>query len=144
MVNAINCLFPSRNDARYKEHLRTHTTHKCETCGEVIQGTIKPKACWVIRWLTLQFLYLLPGLRTYQKHVKRVHLNIIKDPVQCSHCPKQCASNHKLKLHILTAHTADADKPFQCGWCDKGFCKRERRDQHVNSVHTRSTKYTCR
>ena len=62
----------------------------------------------------------------------------------CPYCPTDFLTNYKLKLHILSAHTADEEKPFRCKDCGKGFALKIRLDEHIMSVHTKEKPYICK
>ena len=100
---------------------------------------------FVLYWIWIHcFIVFSPGPRGLSEHLRKEHNVTTKPRIICPHCPTEFSTNYKLKLHILTSHTADEEKPFRCLTCGKGFALKLRLDEHTWGVHTKEKPYVCK
>ena len=142
------------------QHMRTHKTIKCDSCGESFKTRAYNKhksACQTLHKCS-ECDFETKVKKDLQKHIK-VHQQKLQ---QCMFCSFTTESKFSLKRHILNVHSEeklccdDCNKTFsresslhnhkvtahspkiKCNFCDKEYANKKFLDRHILKDHTKN------
>ncbi|GAW82826.1 zinc finger transcription factor [Plasmodium gonderi] len=136
-----NCSYSYSTISKMKYHLNKHRCNRfysCPVCTKkflIYKEFIQHKrTCFKKKYICLQCNKIYLHANGYNKHVRKVHLNIIQN-YKCtlSNCSKEFSSEFSLKEHIINFH--HRVKRFFCSKCNMSFGYRSSFRRHNINIH---------
>ncbi|GAB68304.1 krox-like protein. putative [Plasmodium cynomolgi strain B] len=136
-----NCSYSYSTISKMKYHLNKHKCnlfYSCPVCSKkflIYKEFIQHKrSCFKKKYVCLQCNKIYLHVNGYNKHVRKVHLNIIQN-YKCTvnNCSKEFSSEFSLKEHIINFH--HRVKRFFCSKCNMSFGYRSSFRRHNINIH---------
>lgn len=134
-----------------KEHMKTHTVNRCDSCGTIFRNIVELK-------LHLESAHdpenVSDQLHDILQRFKPLERSKpVEQPFKCNHCDKCFGYKHGLSKHFKSKHPekenpytrpAPVDPQFKCTLCDRGFGERSGLWIHTKTKHTEpDVRYEC-
>ncbi|KJP86623.1 hypothetical protein AK88_03727 [Plasmodium fragile] len=136
-----NCSYSYSTISKMKYHLNKHRCnlfYSCPVCAKkflIYKEFIQHKrSCFKKKYVCLQCNKIYLHVNGYNKHVRKVHLNIVQN-YKCTvnNCNKEFSSEFSLKEHIINFH--HRVKRFFCSKCNMSFGYRSSFRRHNINIH---------
>ncbi|SBS97365.1 krox-like protein. putative [Plasmodium ovale curtisi] len=136
-----NCSYSYSTISKMKYHLNKHKCNLFYTCPVctmkflIYKDFIQHKrGCFKKKYVCLQCNKIYLHVNGYNKHIRKVHLNIIQT-YKCTinNCNKEFSSEFSLKEHIINFH--HRVKRFFCSKCNMSFGYRSSFRRHNINLH---------
>ncbi|SBT31031.1 krox-like protein. putative [Plasmodium ovale wallikeri] len=136
-----NCSYSYSTISKMKYHLNKHKCnlfYTCPVCTKkflIYKDFIQHKrGCFKKKYVCLQCNKIYLHVNGYNKHIRKVHLNIIQT-YKCTinNCNKEFSSEFSLKEHIINFH--HRVKRFFCSKCNMSFGYRSSFRRHNINLH---------
>ncbi|SCP02545.1 zinc finger transcription factor, putative [Plasmodium malariae] len=137
-----NCSYSYSTISKMKYHLNKHKCnlfYSCPACEKkflIYKEFIQHKRnCFKKKYVCLQCNKIYLHINGYNKHVKKVHLNICQN-YKCTinNCSKEFSSEFSLKEHVINFH--HHVKRFFCSKCNMSFGYRSSFRRHNIYIHS--------
>ncbi|CAA9990131.1 zinc finger transcription factor, putative [Plasmodium knowlesi strain H] len=136
-----NCSYSYSTISKMKYHLNKHKCnlfYTCPVCAKkflIYKEFIQHKrGCFEKKYVCLQCNKIYLHSNGYNKHIRKVHLNIIQN-YKCTvnNCSREFCSEFSLKEHIINFH--HRVKRFFCAKCNMSFGYRSSFRRHNMNIH---------